>query len=119
MFLLNKKDTYMRISDPKLVYLRMLQDAARLRDWAERVGSENHKAFTRELERILIFKQPLFTADLTAAEPAPQTTSAQVDREHAVQKSILAKHGITEAPPVPQHILDEMARRKAEGLPDE
>lgn len=94
----NRKDTYMRISDPKLVYFRMIQDAARLKDWADRMGNDNHKAFATELERILVLKQPLFTADLPA-------TKTKVDQRYLdAEKTAIAK-----AVPVPNHIRAKYA----------
>ena len=86
----------MRISDPKLVYFRMMQDAARLKDWADRMGNESHKAFATELERILVLKQALFTADT----PAPKTRAVPV-----TQKALDAEaNAIAKAKPVPEHI---------------
>ena len=86
----------MRISDPKLVYFRMMQDAARLKDWADRMGNESHKAFATELERILVLKQALFTADTPAAKTkATPATPKALDAE---------ANAIAKAKPVPEHI---------------
>ena len=81
----------MRISDPKLVYFRMMQDAARLKDWADRMGNESHKAFATELERILVLKQALFTADLPTTKTKVMQKAVDAEsKEDAVRKAQLA-----------------------------
>lgn len=103
MYVLNTEGyTYMRVTNPSLVYYRMLQDAARLRDWANRMGDDTHKGFARELERILILKQSLFTADFSAAEADAPKSSVTAQQWDSAEKSVLAKNGITE-PPQPSY----------------
>lgn len=80
----------MRISDPRLVYFKLMTDASRLKDWADRRGNDSHKAFAKALEEVLRAKQNLFTADTTAAKPAPTTAPNPVK--------------------MPPHVLGQIAR---------
>jgi hypothetical protein len=75
----------MRISDPAIVYMKMYMDVARLKDWADRQGNEQHKFFADGLQAALQKGLPLFTTNLpkrplTVAEKKQQDLMETQDR---------------------------------------